>query len=99
MKTFHSILKVIEIVVLVFFIGIMIVVIFDFKNYDQIEVGKKFLFSFHWNDENPFQEVKIDTVKVMGYKDGYVKWEYTDGFTQSAKQRIFIDLIKPLDNK
>lgn len=64
-------------------------------NTTKIEIGKHYATSFHWQEENPFKPTKIDTVKVIDIKDGYVLWEYKEGFTQSSKLKVFKLLLKP----
>lgn len=58
------------------------------------KVGEKYLLSFDWEEENPFENIRIDTVKVTGVKNGYVQWEYKNGFRQSSDEKIFERLVK-----
>lgn len=39
--------------------------------------------------KDPFKEIKIDTVKVVDIKNGYIKWEYKDGHCLSNKVNAF----------
>ena len=59
-----------------------------------IKIGKKYLFSFDWESEDPFEIKDIDTVKVVGLKEGYVQWQYKDSIKQSCGIRLFKKLIK-----
>ena len=69
------------------------------KNQDiELTVGEEYLFSFDWEEENPFEQ-KIDTAKVLEIKDGYVKWNYRwsrEGQFQSHEIKYFKHLIRKL---
>lgn len=48
-----------------------------FKNQSlEINVNDTYLFSFDWDEDNPFEHIQIDTVTVLDIKDGYVKYKY-----------------------
>lgn len=55
----------------------------------RIEVGKNYIFSSDWDNEDPFVEKKIDTVKVVSIKGDYVQWEYKNGLRLSGKLDFF----------
>lgn len=60
------------------------------KNKDaKIEVGKYYLYSNYWDNEDPFEVILIDTVKVVAISGEYVKWEYKKGFFLSGKLKYF----------
>lgn len=63
-------------------------------NTQNYKVGEKYLLSFDWEEKNPFENIRIDTVKVTGVKDGYVEWEYKNGFRQSSEEKIFERIVK-----
>lgn len=60
----------------------------------KLTIGKYYLFFFYWENENPFELKRIDTVKVIGIKNGYVQWQYKNGVKQSCSVSIFKDLIR-----
>lgn len=67
---------------------------------ENVNVGDIYLFSFQWDNENPFENIKIDTVKVLDIKNDYVQYKY--GWAKSptsTKLRIFKDCIKPIKNQ
>lgn len=55
----------------------------------ELILGKKYATSSDWESKNPFEEIEIDTVKITGLKDGYIEWEYKDGYRQSSKIETF----------
>ena len=63
----------------------------------EIEVGKTYIFSFDWDSEDPFKEIEIDTVKVIGIKGDYVQWEYKNGIRLSGKLKHFKHFGKPFN--
>jgi|688.fasta_scaffold1948602_1 hypothetical protein len=64
---------------------------------EQINIGDTYLFSFQWDKENPFEKVKIDTVKVLDIKNDYVQYQYAwANSPSSTKLRIFKECIKPI---
>lgn len=63
-------------------------------NQCDFKVGEKYLLSFDWEEENPFENIRVDTVKVTGVKKGYIQWEYKNGFRQSSEEKIFSRLVK-----
>ena len=69
------------------------------KNQDiEITVGEEYLFSFDWEEENPFEQ-KIDTAKVLEIRGDYVKWTYLrwpEGEFQSSETKYFKHLIRKL---
>lgn len=54
-----------------------------------IQVGENYIFSLDWENENPFEKIKIDTVKVVSIKGDYVQWEYKNGLRLSGKLKYF----------
>lgn len=63
----------------------------------KINVGDTYLFSFQWDNENPFEKIKIDTVKVLDIKNDYIQYKYSwANSPTSTKTRIFKDCIKPI---
>lgn len=58
------------------------------------KIGKEYVISFDWEEENPFEVKDIDTVKVLGVKGDYVQWQYNNGFKQSSSIRLFSKLVK-----
>lgn len=81
------------------FIGFFAWVMNNQKESDQInlEVGKYYQHSFNWTPEDPFEVTIIDTIKIVDIKDGYVQWEYKNGFRLSSKiQYLAIDIKKEI---
>lgn len=60
-----------------------------------IEVGKNYIFSLDWDNEDPFEKIEIDTVKVVSIKGDYVQWEYKNGSRLSGKLKFFKHRQKP----
>lgn len=92
---------------LVFFISMAIfgvivlskLLISPLKNQEvEIKVGDSYLHSLDYDNEDPFEEVNIDTVKVVSIKQGYVQWEYKDGFRLSGKLKYFKHRVRIIPN-
>lgn len=67
------------------------------KEIEQVKIGDTYLFSLQWEKENPFEEVKIDTVKVLDIKNDYVQYKYNWAKTPSStKLKYFKQSIKPI---
>lgn len=63
----------------------------------KINVGDTYLFSFNWENENPFEKIKVDTVKVIDIKNDYILYKYSWAKSPtSTKTRIFKLCIKPI---
>lgn len=58
------------------------------------KIGKEYIISFDWEEENPFEQKDIDTVKITALKDDYVQWQYRNGLKQSSSIRLFSKLVK-----
>ena len=67
------------------------------KQETEIILGKKYRTSFDWQTKDPFQKIDIDTVKIIGLKNGYVQWEYSNGLKQSCEIIVFRHLL--VDNQ
>lgn len=66
------------------------------KNQDaHIEVGKYYLYSSDWYNEDPFAKIEIDTVKVISIKGNFVQWQYNDGLRLSSELKFFKHNQKP----
>lgn len=64
---------------------------------EKVNIGDTYLFSFQWDKENPFEKVKIDTIKVLDIKNDYVQYQYAwANSPSSTKLRIFKECIKPI---
>ena len=67
------------------------------KEIEQVKIGETYLFSLQWEKENPFEEVKIDTVKVLDIKNVYVQYKYNWAKKPSStKLKYFKQSIKPI---
>lgn len=67
----------------------------------ELNVGDKYLHSFYWDNENPFEVRDIDTASILDIKDGYVKFRLSYGkdggfVITSSKIRSFLRRIKDL---
>ena len=67
-----------------------------------VEKGDVYLHSHYWDTKDPFEEIDIDTVRVLEVKNGYVKWLYDikesdSSFYLSGKLEYFKDNIKPFN--
>tara|TARA_R110000851_G_scaffold213766_1_gene366356 strand:- start:5677 stop:6015 length:339 start_codon:yes stop_codon:yes gene_type:complete len=65
-----------------------------------IKKGNTYLYIWNQKEGDPFRKIRIDTVRVIGVKDGYVKWLYnyeeTDStYYLSGKLNRFKKKIKP----
>jgi uncharacterized protein YxeA len=84
----------------IFFIAALSVLLFPtsvYKNQDRkIEVGKTYLFSNKWDNENPFLNKEIDTVKVSKISTNHVQWVRKNGFVLTGELRYFKHCVKPL---
>lgn len=62
-----------------------------------IQIGEKYLYSHDWDSQDPFEDIKIDTVKVLNIKGDYVQWGNSSGYKTSNMLKFFkhnIRLIK-----
>jgi hypothetical protein len=66
---------------------------------NEIKVGDVYRFSWNWDEEDPFRKVDVDTVTVLGVKDGYVLYSYkTKKYVNSTEIKFFEKNIKTLGN-
>lgn len=65
-----------------------------------ISIGETYLVSFDWDNEDPFREARIDTLRVLDMDRGFVKIEYFNGHMSSIKssvsEKVFRRIIKPI---
>lgn len=67
------------------------------KEIEQVKIGENYLFSLQWEKENPFEKVKIDTVKVLDIKNNYVQYQFNWAKSPSStKLKYFKQSIKPI---
>ena len=58
-------------------------------------IGERYLLSYNWNTDNPFDKTEKDTIIILDIKDGYVKWRkdtWNIGRYHSNKQ-LFLNKI------
>ena len=67
------------------------------NEYTSIKEGEKYLFSFDWDNKDPFKKIEIDTVIVIAIKGDYIQWEYNNGIRLSSKLEHFKMFQKPLN--
>lgn len=91
-----------------FLFGIAIILLFcvsfwlapttHLKNQEiEITIGEKYLFSFDWEEEDPFVVKEIDTVTVLAISGEYVKWgssAYRPEAYLSCKTKLFKHLTE-----
>ena len=85
--------------VLLFFI-LTCKVIFDFVIQQSISINKHdiFLYSSEWDNDNPFETIKIDTVKVLEIDRGYIKYKrLNNDYNESTKLWFFKRNIRQLN--
>lgn len=41
----------------------------------EVNIGEKYIFSYFWDNKDPFYFPRVDTVRVIDIKDGYVLFE------------------------
>ena len=103
MKQVITVIILATICFLVLIFGVKCLDILILKNqFKEIEIGDTYLKSFYWDSEDPFEDLNIDTVKVIDIKDGYVKYSFNCGDTPiygSAEIKYFRDMIRDLDYK
>jgi len=62
-------------------------------------VGQKYIKRFIWNEENPFEKTKYDTVIVIDVQNGWVKYRDVNSkdtnFFISGKVKYFLEDSKP----
>jgi hypothetical protein len=58
--------------------------------------GDKYLYSYDWESENPFENIKVDTVTIMAINGYYIQWETKDGIKLSGKIKYFSRNIRPI---
>lgn len=66
---------------------------------EKIEIGGIYLHSYNWDEKDPFEQVEIDTVKVIAIRRGYVQWlpNYKEDWNaQSMKLEYFKENARPL---
>lgn len=72
-----------------------------YKYEGDIKVGNKYLQSYQFREnQDPFEEIKIDTVEVLDMKDGYVKFKlsyWSDGAFLSAEEEVLRRIIKDIE--
>lgn len=75
--------EIIKITGFTFILGCMFIstmVLYDklYNNDAIIKINMVYLFSYKWETEDPFEKIKIDTVRVLDIKKGYVKFAYVN---------------------
>ena len=50
---------------------------------ESLEIGKSYVRTHSWNEEDPFQKPDIDTIKVIDRKDGFVKYSLKSSLDSS----------------
>jgi hypothetical protein len=90
--------------------GIILVIIcivltscFQLENQDKnISIGEEYLYSYNWDKEDPFEEIKIDTVIILDIRGIYVKWrpyDMPEDFFHSGEVKYLKNNIRNLDYK
>jgi hypothetical protein len=63
---------------------------------NSVEVNDIYLYSHDWDTEDPFEEIEIDTVRVIAIKDDYVKWQIKGkSYYLSGQLKYFKHNTKP----
>ena len=60
---------------------------------ESLEIGKSYVRTHSWNEEDPFQKPDIDTIKVIDRKDGFVKYSLKSSLDSSHFLSSEEDLI------
>lgn len=101
MKNKRKLLKLLPIILLVFTSctdsqtkSVGLYEVFQTKPSTDLIVGKHYIISFNWDNKDPFEEIIIDTVKIIAIKEDYVQWQYKNGQKISCEIDIFKRIIK-----
>ena len=70
---------------------------------DKPEIGENYLISFDFYKKNndPFEDLEIDTIIVLDYKNGYVLYDYpkyNGKLKNSIELKLFNKITKPIKN-
>ena len=81
-----------------FFVSCILIIdeVNDYNN--RPKVGQKYLYSHNYVSQDPFLEIKPDTVKVLDYKDGYILF-IINGKKKSKSEYIFDVYTRELKTK
>lgn len=60
-------------------------------------IGQKYIKRYIWNEDNPFEKPKYDTVIIIDVQNGWVKYRGVKdtSFFQSTKEEYFLEDSKP----
>lgn len=61
-----------------------------------VQIGDKYLYSYDWNNKNPFQPKNIDTIIVTSINGDYVQWMHNNKFQLSTKLVFFKNNIREI---
>lgn len=61
----------------------------------EIYIGDKYLFSFDFDEPDPFKQTEIDTAYVLKIKGNYIKFKLSSGMESSCTKRLFRELTMP----
>lgn len=60
-----------------------------FINKRSVKVGDQYKWSYDYDRiDNPFKEIRIDTITIMDIRNDYVLFKYNQGYTQSCTLRF-----------
>lgn len=62
------------------------------------QVGHRYSHSNDWNPEDPFEKIRVDTIKILAEKNGYMLYQLQrpDSLHLSAKTKNLARRIRPL---
>jgi hypothetical protein len=63
---------------------------------EPMKVGDRYLHSFDWESEDPFENIEVDTVTIIAIKGDYVQWKTGYGTKLSGKIKYFRRGIRPI---
>ena len=54
----------------------------------EVDIGEKYLFSYFWDNEDPFYFPRVDTVRVIDIKNDYVLFEEVSFFNHQRSTTV-----------
>jgi hypothetical protein len=70
--------------------------IFNYSLEKPINIKKGDCFQF--KSENPFKQYDIDTINILNSKDGFIEYQYQNGFVTSDKITTIQDNLSKIDS-
>ncbi len=77
---------------------ILLLGLFSCEKEKQPQIGKFYIHSFRYlnHPNNPFVTISMDTVKVLDAKEGYVLYQFNNGYKRSDKIEWFNKITREI---